>query len=81
MQFISEKFSLNGIDSHDMNIVLVTFEEDIFRNLGNSYKQDLSIDNTLSNTTFYSNTLTEGDDLVLNFMLTTDDGVTPDVWD
>lgn len=81
MQFLSENFSLNGVNSYDMNIVLVTFEEDIFRNLGNSYKQDLSIDSTLNNTTFYSNTLTEGDDLVLNFMLTTDDRVTPDVWD
>lgn len=80
MQFLSEKFSLNGIESDSMNISLITFDDDVIRDFGNIYKQEMSIDRNLNGSPFYTKNLTDGDDIKLNLLFVEEDGFTPAKW-
>lgn len=80
MQFLSENFSLNGISSDIMGVILITFDDDVLRDFGNIYKQDLSIDGNLNNKPFYSNSITDGEYITLNLLLVEKDNVTPLKW-
>ena len=81
MRFLSEKFSLNGIESDDMGVILVTFEDDIIQDFGSIYNQNLIFESNLDNRPFYSNDAKEGEDIILNLLLLDSDEVTPATWD
>ncbi|MGL5718485.1 MAG: phage tail domain-containing protein [Paraclostridium sp.] len=69
MQFLSEKFIFDGITSDDMSVELITFDDDIIKDFGNIYKQDMNSEGNLNNNPFYSETFSELDDTVLNVVL------------
>ena len=81
MQFLSEKFSLNGISSDSMGVILITLDDDVLRDFGNIYNNDLSVDANFNNTPFYSDNITKDKDMVLNIMLVEKDEITPAEWD
>lgn len=69
MQFLSEKFSFNGVTSTEMDVCLITLDNDVIRDFGNIYQQGVSIEGNLNNSPFYSNEMGEIEDMTLNLML------------
>ena len=45
--FLSENFTFNGRYSKDLGISIVTFEDDIFNEVGLEYKEDIMLEHNL----------------------------------
>lgn len=69
MQFLSENFIFDGITSKDIGVELITFDDEIIKDFGNIFSQEITSEGNLNNKPFYSTSFSELEDTVLNVML------------
>ncbi|MGL5191673.1 MAG: phage tail domain-containing protein [Cetobacterium sp.] len=80
MNFLSENFWFDGISNKNMSVDLITFDSNIFNDMGIIYSKSLSVDNSVSKNPYYTENNDDTEDIVLNMLLVDEFGM-PKSWD
>lgn len=80
MKFTSENFWFNDISNKNMNVELITFDNNIFNEMGVSYSKSISVDNNTSKNPYYVENNDDTEDVILNMLLIDELG-NPKSWD
>ena len=76
--FLSENFTFNGKYSKDLGVSIVTFESDIFNEVGLEYKEDIMLEhNLIEYSPYYVQNATEIKDIELNLLVYNPRTMTP----
>lgn len=81
MYFLSENFYFDDISNRNMEVELITFDNDLFYQMGTSYQETIERQDSSQSMPFYTSKINDStEDVVLKMLLVDEDG-NPKVWD
>lgn len=74
MYFKSENFTFNGVSNMDKSVILVTFDDDLFKSRGTMLSNEIQTEKTIGGYVSYTVEEKETENITLNLMLVNEDG-------